>query len=410
MDRPLAGAAWLGSTASRAVLAALTARGGEARFVGGCVRDALLDSAADPADLDLATAELPETVIELCAVAGLRTIPTGLRHGTVTVLAGKRSFEVTTLRRDLACDGRHAEVLFTDSFEADAARRDFTINAMSCDPKGAVFDYFEGRADLAAGRVRFVGDPHQRIEEDYLRILRFFRFFARFGRGEPDEPALRACAALAHGIDRLSGERVRGELLRLLVAPRAEAALLAMHQTGVLARVLPGAPDVEALARLRTLTPADPLLALALLLRGSRSDAAAAARITERLRLSNEEAERLRLLTTAELPDLGLAPDELSRAFYITGAELHLDLARLRIALEGADPARLDAATTLAASWQRPAFPLTGDDLLERGVPPGPELGRLLKAVRDWWVRQGFTPDRAACLAYLDRCMADRSP
>ena len=260
------------------------AGGRPARFVGGCVRDALLDPGADAADLDLATPELPERVMALLAADGLQPVPTGLRHGTVSLRYSGRRFEITTLRRDVACDGRHAEVEFTDDFDADAARRDFTINAMSCELDGTLHDPMGGRADLAAGRVRFVGEARRRIAEDYLRILRFFRFHARFGRGEADAEALAACAELADGIDGLSGERIRQELWLILLGPRPAATLELMQAAGVLARVVPGA---VALAHLDGLAEPDALLRLAALLRPS--DAARVTALADRLRLSNDE-------------------------------------------------------------------------------------------------------------------------
>ena len=207
-----------GAPASRRVLAALGPDGRPARFVGGCVRDGLLGRPVPGGELDLATPEPPEQVMRLLEAAGLQAIPTGLAHGTVTTVVGGRRFEITTLRRDVATDGRHAEVAFTDDFGADAARRDFTINAMSCDAEGRLYDYFDGRADLAAGRVRFVGDAAQRIGEDYLRILRFFRFFAHYGRPPADAEALRACAAAAPGIDACRASAIQAEMLKLLAA------------------------------------------------------------------------------------------------------------------------------------------------------------------------------------------------
>src|ERR671918_1688541 len=216
--RPLAGQAWLCAPASRTVLAALEANGCPARFVGGCVRDGLLGLPDTEREIDLATPELPEQVIRLLEAAGLPAIETGRAHGTVTTLADGRRFEITTLRRDVACDGRHAEVAFTDDFRIDAARRDFTINAMSCDGEGRLFDYFGGRPDLSAGRVRFVGPAAQRIAEDFLRILRFFRFLAHYGRLPADAEALQACADAAPQIAKLSGERVQAEMRKLLAA------------------------------------------------------------------------------------------------------------------------------------------------------------------------------------------------
>ena len=397
-------APWLAAPESRAVLAALAADGDPARFVGGCVRDALADPGADADDLDLATPEPPARVLALAARAGLRALPTGLAHGTVTVLAGeRRRYEVTTLRRDVACDGRRAEVAFTRDFDEDAARRDFTINAMSCDGEGRLFDPFGGRDDLAAGRVRFVGAPERRIAEDHLRILRFFRFHARFGRGPPDAAALAACAALADGVDRLSGERVRQELWRILALPTARAALEPMRTAGVLARVVPWPADLDALARLAAAWPdADPLLRLAALARADAAPADAAARLAARLRLANAEAGRLERLLREPLPDPGAADRELRGAVHRLGAARFADLVRLAVALGRGTPEAGHAALRLAATWAPPPFPLTGDDLLARGVPPGPEVGRLLAAVRAEWQAADFALDRAACLDRLD--------
>lgn len=388
-------------------MAALQAGGRPARFVGGCVRDTLLDPGLDRPDLDVATPELPERVTALCERAGLKVVPTGLSHGTVTVHSGSHRFEVTTLRRDVATDGRHAVVAFSDDFDEDAARRDLTINAMSCDGEGRLFDPFGGEADLRAGRIRFVGDPATRIREDYLRILRFFRFYGRFGRPPPDGPALAACRELAPGIDRLSGERVRQELLRLLETPGAVAALELMLATGVLARILPGPGDPAALARLAAAWPeGDGLLRLALLLRSAGADPATVARVAERLRLSAREAQRLQALATLPLPDPRASPRDHRRALYEQGAGLYLDLLRLATSLAGSDPAAARAVEALAAAWQPPAFPLSGDDLLARGLAPGPLLGSLLARLRQWWADQDFAPDRAACLARLDALLA----
>ena len=261
-DPRLASARWLTSPASRKMLAALTAGGRPARFVGGCVRDTLLDPTTDPHDLDIATAEPPARVIELLRAADIRVIPSGLEHGTVTALCGDHAYEVTSLRRDVSTDGRRATVAFTDDFVADAARRDFTINALSCDAAGRLFDPFGGLADLQAGRIRFVGDARCRIREDYLRILRWFRFFARFGRAPPDGDALAACRDEAHGIQRLSGERIQHELFRLLPLPGAVQALALMQESGVLSHTLPAPLDLAALVALRRAGSADdPVLA-----------------------------------------------------------------------------------------------------------------------------------------------------
>ena len=392
---------WLDAPDSRRVMAALAADGRPARFVGGCVRDALLDPTAPVVDLDIATPERPERVMQLLAAARLKPIPTGLRHGTVSVQLPARRFEVTTLRRDVACDGRHAEVEFTADFAADAARRDFTINAMSCDADGSLHDPMGGRADLAAGRVRFVGDPRRRIGEDYLRILRFFRFHARFGRGAPDADAMAACAELAAGIDRLSGERVRQELWLILAGPRPEATLQLMASAGVLERVIPGP---LAAARLGDL--GDPLLHLAALLRPA--DANRTEPLAERLRLSHAERDRLRLLAGSPLPDPAGSPAGLRRALYRLGAAAFSDLVRLALAAGAADPAAADRALALAAAWRAPEFPLRGADLVAMGLPPGPAVGRVLAEVRAAWEAADFALDRDRCLARARELAAAR--
>ncbi|MGH6904305.1 MAG: CCA tRNA nucleotidyltransferase, partial [Geminicoccaceae bacterium] len=310
-DRPLAGQPWLTAPASRAVLAALEAGGRPVRFVGGCVRDGLLGRPDAGREIDLATPERPEQVMRLLEAAGLRAIPTGLAHGTVATTAGGRTFEITTLRRDLACDGRHAEVAFTDDFRVDAARRDFTINAMSCDREGRLYDYFEGQADLAAGRVRFVGAAAARIVEDYLRILRFFRFFAHHGRPPADAEALRACRAAAPGLQRLSGERIQAEMRTLLEAGDPLPALRLMVETGVLGQIIPGPVALERLARLIELAPeSDPLIRLAALLRPPPAEPATTDRVALRWRLSNHDGARLLALTAAPLPRLRAPPRE----------------------------------------------------------------------------------------------------
>ncbi|MFP5513038.1 MAG: CCA tRNA nucleotidyltransferase, partial [Alphaproteobacteria bacterium] len=239
---------WMTAPESRAVFAALDAGGADARFVGGCVRDAWLGRPVK--DIDVATHAPPERVMELLEAAGIRVIPTGIDHGTVTALCGGKPYEITTLRRDVETDGRHARVEFTDDWMEDAARRDLTMNALSCTPDGAMFDPFGGLADLAAGRVRFVGEARRRIEEDVLRLLRFFRFHAHYGRGDPDAEALAACRELAPRLPTLSGERVRGELFRLLTAPCAAAVWRLMMGQGIMVHLLPEAMDADRLDRL----------------------------------------------------------------------------------------------------------------------------------------------------------------
>jgi poly(A) polymerase len=389
------------------VLAALTAEGRPVRFVGGAVRDALVDPDRDAADLDLATPEPPERAMALLARAGIAVTPTGLKHGTVTARVGRSAFEITTLRRDVACFGRHAEVEFTRDFDEDAARRDFTINAMSCDGEGMLFDPFGGRDDLAAGRVRFVGDPRQRIAEDYLRILRFFRFQARFGRDPAEPEALAACAELAPGIERLSSERVRQELWRILTTPRAVPALELMRATGVLLWVIPWPVRPDRLARLVEAWPeADPLLRLAALVRDTAPARDVAQRVAERLRLSNAETRRLEELLLLPLVEPAAGPRALRLRIHRLGSERYADLVRLAVAHGAAGRQDAEAALSLAASWRPPDFPLSGDDLIERGVPAGPGLGRLLETVRRDWEASDFALDRTRCLQRLDELLA----
>jgi poly(A) polymerase len=407
-ERPLAGQDWLCAPDSRRVLRALMAGGRPARFVGGCVRDGLLGLVQAGRDLDLATPEPPEQVVALLENAGLKTIPTGLAHGTVTAVTDARRFEITTLRRDVATDGRHATVAFTDNFHADAARRDFTINAMSCDQEGRLFDYFGGRADLAAGTIRFVGPAAQRIAEDYLRILRFFRFLAHYGRLPPDVEALAACAEAAPEIARLSGERIQAEMRKLFQADNPLPALGLMRESGVLAQLLPGTPAEDRLALLLALAPqADWLLRLAALLRGQA--VAAIDQVAERWRLSGRDAERLLALTQDPLPPLRATPATRRRALYRIGAERYADLIRLAAAEDRSDDAGAALAEALAESarWQPKSLPITGHDVMGLGVPAGPAVGQVLAKVEDWWVTQDFRPGHAACLAKAQALLRD---
>jgi poly(A) polymerase len=405
---------WLNAEATQAVMAALSAEGAQPRFVGGCVRDALAHRAVT--DIDIATPDPPERVIELLSRAGLRWVPTGIAHGTVTAIARDKPFEITTLRRDVETDGRHAKVQFTDDWIADASRRDFTINALSCRADRQVYDPFGGIADLAEGRIVFVGDPMKRIDEDVLRLLRYFRFFAHFGLPPADIPALNACRAQAQRLSELSGERIAAEMLKLLAATDPLPALVLMQGAGVLAALLPDAAD---LGRVRALTflesrgvrrpsiEVDPLRRLAALL---KPDARHAADLAVRLRLSNAQTERLVALAAPEIvPDRLMDSPQQRRLLYRLGAERFRDLALLAWAHvradEGYAPAgdngRWMAMLDLADSWTIPDFPLRGEDVVALGVPPGPEVGRRLAAARGWWEEQDFRPGRAELLERL---------
>ncbi len=378
--------AFLDAPATAAILAALPG----SRAVGGAVRDSLAGQPVQ--DVDIAAPLPPEEIARLLRAAGAKVFDTGIAHGTVTAVLAGVPHEVTALRRDIATDGRHAEVEWTTDWREDAARRDFTINAMSMGRDGVLFDYFGGQGDLTAGRVVFVGDPATRIAEDYLRILRFFRFFARYGRGAPDAAALAAIRAGVPGMARLSVERVWMELKRLLAGPRAVEAVARMAEAGVLDAVLPEAGAPDALARMEA---ADPLLRLGALLKPG-ADIAALAR---RLKLSGAEATTLAALQ-------GLVPagedDALRRALAEAGHETLLARVALAQARDGVDRAALrDRLRALP----RPVFPLQGRDGLGLGAQPGPALGAALAATRDWWLARGCTDDAEACRAELARAL-----
>lgn len=364
----------------------------EARIAGGAVRDTLAQKPGT--DIDLASPLHPDAVLRRLTEAGIRAAPTGLEHGTVTAVLDGKHFEITTLRRDVETDGRHAVVAFTDDWQADAARRDFTINAMSMDRNRRIFDYFGGRADLGAGRVRFVGIAAERIAEDYLRILRYFRFFARYARGAPDSAAVTAIADQKQGLSIVSAERIWSELKRILAAPDPLEAIRLMAETGVLAMVLPEGADPSRLARLTGRgAPADPLLRMAALLGGDADTFAF------RLRLS--EAERVRLAALRAAPALASDSDDASVRRALADADPDLLIDRSWLADDGGDD-RAVLRVRLAAT-ARPVFPLKGRDGLVIGMPPGPALGAALAATRQWWLEGGCTADRAACLTYLRR-------
>lgn len=378
---------------TRRVVAALTKEGATVRFCGGAVRDALA-RIETIADIDLATPDPPETVMRLAASSGLTTRPTGIDHGTVTVIADKRAFEVTTLRRDVETYGRKAKVAFTDDWKEDAARRDFTINALYADPDGTLTDFFDGVGDLESGRVRFIGDAVERIREDALRILRFFRFHARFGASAPDIESLTACRTMAPLTASLSGERIRQELFRSMTGPRPDYAVRLMIEAEVLANVLPQAKRLDRFSRLVAIEPvADPLRRLGALLDSGADDAAL------RLRVSNAEAWRL----VEMCPPLALPADADEKArrrmLYAYEASRVRDGAWLALADTG--DLRYRTWIEEADAWQRPRLPVDGEDAQRLGVPKGPALGQALRQVEDAWIASDFSLDREACLKLL---------
>lgn len=391
MTARLSDQAWLTAPGTRAVITALEAAGGPgcARFVGGCVRNALIGRPV--ADIDIATTLQPDATERAVRAAGLKAIPTGIAHGTVTAVAERTPFEITTLRRDVSTDGRNATVAFTDDWAEDAARRDFRLNALYADAEGRIFDPTgEGVADAMAGRIVFVGDPETRIREDYLRILRFFRFHAWYGRGEPDAAALTACRSLASGMTRLSAERVSSELMKLLSAPDPRAAMAAMADAGVLVHVLPEA-ELTPLFDAAVEQGGDATTRLMVLL---PPDEAVVRSAASRLRFPNAARDRLAFAARA-LPaiHLSMSDREARAALYRHGSQAVSDAVRRRWATapdQGDDARRL---LGLADGWARPALPVGGRDVARLGVEPGPETGRLLKAFEEAWIAEDFPPD-----------------
>jgi len=405
-------AAWLREGALARLLDVLNRDGEEARVVGGAVRNALLGEPIS--EFDVATTAVPQEVIRRATAAGFRPVPTGIEHGTLTVVIGSRPFEVTTLREDVETFGRHASVRFGRDWRADAQRRDFTMNALSAGADGVVFDYVGGLADLNARRVRFIGDANKRIAEDYLRILRFFRFHAAYGHGLPDAAGLAACIAARAGLGQLSRERVRMELLKLLLARHATPALAAMAESGLLVPVLGGVPDLagfQNMAKVETAAgvQADPVQRLGAL--GARI-AEDAERLWQRLRLSNVEHERLASMAESWWR-ISPADEKGARALlYRLGPERFVDrvlLAWARSPATAHDPA-WRALAALPGHWTAPVFPLKAADFIKRGVPQGPALGAALHEAEAAWIAADFPADPEAIAAIAAAAVAEVRP
>ena len=397
-DRKIDKAPWLSEGALPDLLAVLDTQGEEARVVGGAVRNALLGMPAQ--EIDVATTAVPQEVVHRVQTAGFKPVPTGIEHGTITVVVDKVPFEVTTLRQDVETDGRHAKVAFGRDWRADAERRDFTINAFSATRDGTVYDYVGGLADLATRRVRFIGDPKQRIEEDYLRILRFFRFHAAYGTSDhPDREGLIACISCRAGLDALSRERVRMELLKLVVAPHAVPTLIAMSDAGLTLRVLGGVSYLGAFEMMAKVEAAlggapDPVRRLGALGVWVAEDAE---RLWQKLRLSNAEHERLSSMAEQWRhlsPALGGARQRALlyrlKPLRFTDAAL---LAWARSSATAHDTAWHELAA-LPQRWTAPAFPLKAADFMERGVEKGPPLGAAMAAAEEAWIAADFPGDQ----------------
>jgi poly(A) polymerase len=397
----LAGEAWLKDPALRRVFAAIEAAGGKARIAGGAVRNALLGEPVT--EIDIATTLTPERIVSAGEKARLGVRLTGIDHGTVTLIAGSKPFEVTTLRVDVETFGRKARVAFTDDWEADARRRDFTMNALYCSADGKIHDPTNGYVDILRKRVRFVGSPAERIKEDHLRILRFFRFHARYGAGAPDGKGLAACIQHKGKLRALSSERIRQELFKLLEARRASETVRLMASRNVLKVLFAHVSDLTALERMAKIDMAqgskpDVLLRLALLAKAPLS-------LRERLRLTNAEMRRLEAIANHVQPKPKLRDRERRAVLYQLGAETWRDLVRLGWA-ESKDPLssrKWRELLDFADRWPIPRFPLSGQDLIAFGFKPGPALGRELARLEDWWVASDFQGGKDGLLGKLER-------
>jgi poly(A) polymerase len=406
--RVLADAPWLKSGPAARVLGLLNGKGEEARVVGGAVRNALLGIPIG--DIDIATTALPDEVVRRAKAAGIKSVPTGIDHGTVTLVVEAQPFEVTTLREDTETFGRKAKVAFGRDWVRDAERRDFTINGLSVDADGVVYDHVGGLEDIAARRVRFIGDPNSRIAEDYLRILRFFRIHAAYGSGEPDRAGYLACIAGRAGLAALSAERVRMELLKLLVADGAAAAISAMADAGLLLLIFGGIAytgpfsGMIAAERLLGLKP-DPIRRLAALAVAVTEDAR---RLAVRLRLANTEARSLDSMGHRWWRLDGMDEARARRRLYRLGEDFYRDRLLLAWARAGenADEARWRELATLPQRWSAPKFPLKAADFIARGLAEGPLLGQVLALAEDAWLAADFPLDQVTLTAIADQAVA----
>jgi len=399
MKLPRANSRWLETGSLQRVFDALETAGGEVRVNGGAVRNSLMGMKVS--DVDLSTTLVPADTMTALEAAGIKALPTGFDHGTVTAVADSTGYEITTLREDVETDGRHAVVKFGTDWEADAKRRDLTMNALYCSRDGEVFDPLGGLEDLKSKTVRFIGEAEERIREDYLRILRFFRFFAWYGGGRPDPDGLKACARLKDGLGQVAVERIWVEMRKLLSAPDPSRALLWMRTTGVLNIVLPesekwGIDLIPALigSEEKYRFAPDALLRLEAMVRPHGETVTLMAR---RLRLSNAETQRLQGWAMSGTPSADTATDELAALLYAGDRQGIADALRLELArLHGKGEAQRDQARQVLAlvrfekKWERPAFPLAGKDLLAKGYDAGPELGKLLGRLEREWVSSGF--------------------
>ncbi len=376
------------------IIDAIEEFGGEARLVGGCVRDSILQR--DVHDIDLATNLLPNQTIKALNLRNIKTIPTGLKHGTITAILNQRSFEITTLRHDMKCDGRHAKVEFTNNWQADASRRDFTFNALYADKHGHIYDYFGGIEDLKAQRLNFIGNAEDRIKEDYLRILRAFRFHAKICVGDLSDEILSVCKKHSHMIQNLSGERIRDEILKLLECNDPFPTLKSMQESDVLQKIIPKEVKCEILSSV-LLINTDALVKLALLLRTTKNDRLSLGEyVSKFLRLSNKQKKKLLFLLSNDIKT-ELSEREQKKYISLFGRELYCDLVRICGVESGEN---VDEYILFANTFNIPKFPLSGDDLISIGHQSGKSLGKNLELLRQHWEDSSYTLTKEELVLY----------
>ncbi len=377
------------------IIDAIEKFGGEVRLVGGCVRDSILQRKVH--DIDLATNLLPSQVIEALKFHNIKAIPTGLKHGTITAVLNQRPFEITTLRHDVKCDGRHAKVEFTDNWRADASRRDFTFNALYANKYGHIYDYFGGTQDLKARRLNFIGNAEDRIKEDYLRILRAFRFHAKICIGDMSDKILNVCKKHAHKIYNLSGERIRDEMFKLLEYDAPVPTLKSMQKSDVLQKIIPKEVKCEILSS-AFLFGTDALVKLALLLRTTEKNdrLSLGEYVSKFLRLSNKQKKKLLFLLSNNIKT-ELTEKEQRKYISLLGKELYCDLVKVCGVESGAN---VDECISLAQALNIQKFPLSGDDLINIGYQPGKNLGRNLKLLRQHWEDSSYTLTKKELMLY----------
>ncbi|KAB2978089.1 CCA tRNA nucleotidyltransferase [Wolbachia endosymbiont of Nasonia oneida] len=378
------------------IIDAIEEFGGEARLVGGCVRDSILQR--DVHDIDLATNLLPNQTIKALKLRNIKTIPTGLKHGTITAVLNQRSFEITTLRHDVKCDGRHAKVEFTNNWQADASRRDFTFNALYADKHGHIYDYFGGIEDLKARRLNFIGNAEDRIKEDYLRILRAFRFHAKICVGDLSDEILNVCKKHSHMIQNLSGERIRDEILKLLECNDPFPTLKSMQESDVLQKIIPKEVKCEILSS-SLLFGTDALVKLALLLRTTKKNdrLSLGEYVSKFLRLSNKQKKKLLFLLSNDIKT-ELSEKEQKKYISLFGRELYCDLVKICGVESGEN---VDKYISFANTFNIPKFPLSGDDLISIGHQPGKNLGRSLELLKQHWEDSSYTLTKEELVLYV---------